>query len=167
MIQHHLRMVRYSHPHADHHGQASQNISTTPLGRAAGPVHQWSNGADGKNRITVDQENKTRRITIVMRSPLFAVLLSAAVPLAALAQTANDLKNDENTPGDVLVYGMGYSANRFSPLAQINKDNVSKLVPVWAYSLADLQGGESFPLVKDGVIYATTHNATVAESFRR
>jgi alcohol dehydrogenase (cytochrome c) len=28
--------------------------------------------------------------------------------------------------------------------------------------LADLQGGEGFPLVKDGVIYVTTHNATVA-----
>ena len=97
-----------------------------------------------------------------MRSMLFALLLSAAVPFAALAQTADELKNDENTPGDVLVYGMGYSANRFSPLTQINKENVSKLVPVWAYSLADLQGGEAFPVVKDGVIYATTHNATVA-----
>ena len=96
------------------------------------------------------------------RSMLFAVVLGAAMPFAALAQTADDLKNDENTPGDVLVYGMGYSANRFSPLTQINKDNVSKLVPVWAYSLADLQGGESFPVVKDGVIYATTHNATAA-----
>src|SRR5579859_4823926 len=93
---------------------------------------------------------------------LFAVVLGAVMPFVAFAQTADDLKNDENTPGDVLVYGMGYSANRFSPLTQINKDNVSKLVPVWAYSLADLQGGESFPVVKDGVIYATTHNATAA-----
>jgi alcohol dehydrogenase (cytochrome c) len=57
---------------------------------------------------------------------------------------------------------MGYSGQRFSPLTQINKENVGRLVPVWAYSLADLQGGESFPLVKDGVIYVTTHNATVA-----
>lgn len=97
-----------------------------------------------------------------MRSMLFAALLSAAVPFAALAQTAEELQNDEKTPGDVLVYGMGYSANRFSPLTQINKDNVGKLVPVWAYSLADLQGGESFPIVKDGVIYTTTHNTTVA-----
>jgi hypothetical protein len=29
-----------------------------------------------------------------MRSMLFAVLLSAAMPFAALAQTADDLKND-------------------------------------------------------------------------
>jgi glucose dehydrogenase len=93
---------------------------------------------------------------------LFTALLTMTLPLAVLAQTADDLKNDEKTTGDVLVYGMGYSANRFSPLTQINKDNVAKLVPVWAYSLADLQGGEGFPVVKDGVIYVTTHNATAA-----
>jgi alcohol dehydrogenase (cytochrome c) len=98
----------------------------------------------------------------MLRSMLFAALLSTAVPFAALAQTADDLKNDEKTPGDVLVYGMGYSGNRYSPLTQINKDNVKKLVPVWGYSLGDLQGGEGFPLVKDGVIYVTTHDATAA-----
>ena len=98
----------------------------------------------------------------MLRPTLLAAFLSAAIPMTALAQTADDLKNDEKTPGDVLVYGMGYSANRYSPLTQINKENVSKLVPVWAYSLADLQGSESFPLVKDGVIYATIHDATVA-----
>jgi alcohol dehydrogenase (cytochrome c) len=96
------------------------------------------------------------------RSMAFAALLSAVVPFAALAQTADDLRNDEKTPGDVLVYGMGYAGQRFSPLNQINKDNVRRLVPVWAYSLSDLQGGETFPIVKDGVIYVTTHNATAA-----
>jgi alcohol dehydrogenase (cytochrome c) len=96
-----------------------------------------------------------------MRLMLFAALLSA-IPFAALAQTADDLKNDEKTPGDVLVYGMGYSGNRYSPLTQINKENVSKLVPVWGYAMSDVQGGEGFPLVKDGVIYITNHNATAA-----
>src|SRR3984893_9606799 len=98
----------------------------------------------------------------MMRSMLLAVMLSATVPCGAMEQSADDLTNDEKTPGDVLVYGMGYSANRYSPLTQINKDNASRLVPVWAYSLADLQGGEGFPVVKDGVIYITTHDATAA-----
>ena len=89
----------------------------------------------------------------MLRSTLLAFLLSAAVPAMVLAQTSEDLKNDEKTTGDVLVYGMGYSAQRFSPLTQINKQNVNRLVPVWGYSLADLQGGESFPIVKDGGIY--------------
>jgi alcohol dehydrogenase (cytochrome c) len=96
------------------------------------------------------------------RSMAFAALLSAAVPFGALAQTADDLRNDGKTPGDVLVYGMGYAGQRFSPLSQINKDNARRLVPVWAYSLSDLQGGEAFPIIKDGVIYVTTHNATAA-----
>ena len=96
------------------------------------------------------------------RSMAFAALLSAALPFAAIAQTAEDLRNDEKTLGDVLVYGMGYAGQRFSPLTHINKDNVRRLVPVWGYSLSDLQGGESFPIVKDGVIYVTTHNSTAA-----
>jgi alcohol dehydrogenase (cytochrome c) len=98
----------------------------------------------------------------MIRSTLFAALLSTAMPFAALAQTSEDLKNDAKTPEDVLVYGMGYSAQRFSPLNRINKENVSRLVPVWSYSLADLNGGEGFPIIKDGVIYVTTHNATAA-----
>jgi alcohol dehydrogenase (cytochrome c) len=93
---------------------------------------------------------------------LLPAVLAAAMPFAALAQTADDLKNDEKTPGDVLVYGMGYSGDRYSPLSGITRENVGRLVPVWAYSLSDLQGGEAFPVVKDGVIYITTHNATAA-----
>jgi alcohol dehydrogenase (cytochrome c) len=98
----------------------------------------------------------------MMRSALLAALVSAALPTMALAQSADDLKNDEKSTGDVLVYGMGYSGQRYSPLTQINKQNVSKLVPVWGYSLGDLQGGESFPIIKDGVVYITTHNSTAA-----
>src|SRR6476469_2217122 len=98
----------------------------------------------------------------MIRSTLFAALLSTAMPFAVLAQTSEDLKSEGKTPEDVLVYGMGYSAQRFSPLNRINKENVSRLVPVWSDSLADLNGGEGFPIVKDGVIYVTTHNATAA-----
>jgi alcohol dehydrogenase (cytochrome c) len=93
---------------------------------------------------------------------LLPAVFAAALPFAAFAQTADDLKNDEKTPGDVLVYGMGYSGDRYSPLTRITKENVGRLVPVWGYSLSDLQGGEAFPVVKDGVIYVTTHNSTAA-----
>jgi alcohol dehydrogenase (cytochrome c) len=98
----------------------------------------------------------------MLRSGLLAVLLSATTSLVAFSQTAEDLKNDANTPDDVLVYGMGYQGQRYSSLTQINKQNVGKLVRVWSYSLNDLQGGEGFPIVNDGVIYVTTHNATSA-----
>ena len=100
----------------------------------------------------------TRRTIL---SALLTTILTAA-PFAALAQTADDLRNDEKTTGNVLVYGMGYSGNRYSPLTKITKDNVGKLVPAWSYSLADLQGGEAFPIVNDGVVYVTTHDSTAA-----
>ncbi len=88
--------------------------------------------------------------------------MSAAIPLLALAQTADELKNDENTPGDILTYGMGYGHQRYSPLTQINRDTVKRLVPAWSYSMADNRGQQSQPLVKDGVIYITDHDKTVA-----
>src|SRR2546427_10063063 len=97
-----------------------------------------------------------------MKAILVAVLLSAAVPMLALAQSAEDLKNDHKAPGNVLTYGMGYSQQRYSPLTRINRDNVKRLVPAWSYSMADNRGQEAQPLVKDGVIYLTDHEKTVA-----
>lgn len=91
-----------------------------------------------------------------------AIVLIAFGSEGALSQTAEDLKNDHKTPGDVLVYGMGYGAHRYSPLTQINKENVTRLVPMWAYSITDNRGAEAFPVIRDGIIYTTAHNATVA-----
>jgi alcohol dehydrogenase (cytochrome c) len=98
----------------------------------------------------------------MMRSTLLAALVSAAIPMTALAQTADELKNDDKTPGDVLTYGMGYSQHRFSPLTQINRQTVKRLVPAWSYSLADNRGLEGQALVKDGVVFLTDHEKTVA-----
>ncbi|MEM7056554.1 MAG: PQQ-dependent dehydrogenase, methanol/ethanol family [Pseudomonadota bacterium] len=80
----------------------------------------------------------------------------------ASAQSLTDLANDAATPGDILTYGGGYGQQRHSPLDQVNKDTVKNLVPVWAYSLADDRGQETYPLLKDGVMYVTTHKATMA-----
>ena len=53
-------------------------------------------------------------------------LMMGVVAMGASAQTTQDLLNDGKTSGDVLVYGMGYNAQRFSPLNKINKSNVKK-----------------------------------------
>src|SRR5918994_1020114 len=96
------------------------------------------------------------------RTTTFALLISAAMPLLAHAQTLDELKNDDKTPGDVLTYGMGYAQHRYSPLSQINRQNVKRLVPAWSYSMSDNRGLEAQALVKDGVIYLTDHEKTVA-----
>ena len=89
-------------------------------------------------------------------SPLWAA--DAPTPATAGAgPTDADLMGDATSTGDVLTYGMGPRAQRFSPLARINADNVQKLVPAFAASLGGekQRGQESQPLVYDGTIYVT------------
>jgi alcohol dehydrogenase (cytochrome c) len=93
------------------------------------------------------------------------LVMASAIALggsALQAQTLDDLRNDQATPDNVLTYGMGYSNQRYSTLKKINTRNVSKLVPVWNYSLNNAQGQESQPIVYDGVMFVTTHTSTVA-----
>jgi alcohol dehydrogenase (cytochrome c) len=93
------------------------------------------------------------------------VLAAAALCLAAshaAAQTREDLNNDGKTTDDVLTYGMGYHQNRYSPLKQIDKQTVKRLVPVWSTSLSSNLGEQGQPLVHDGVLYAVNAEYTVA-----
>src|SRR5262245_54060855 len=76
---------------------------------------------------------KTTRSRLIVALTAFTAAFSTGVS----SQTADDLKNDHLTPGDVLVYGMGYAGQRYSPLTQINKENIARLVPVWAFSITD------------------------------
>jgi len=80
----------------------------------------------------------------------------------ANAQTTEQLVKGATDTSNVLNYGMGYNLQRFSTLKQINKDTVKNLVPVWNYSFNDDRSEESQPLVYQGVIYVTSHNATMA-----
>ena len=66
---------------------------------------------------------------------------------AASAQTLDDLKNDGKNPDNILTYGMGYSLNRYSPLKQIDKATVKRLVPIWNLSLDNPWGEQAQPLV--------------------
>lgn len=97
-----------------------------------------------------------------MRDLLLGTAMSVLAATGAAAQSAEDLINDTETPGDVLVYGMGYGQQRYSPLDQIDTETAGDLQPAWVYSLDDGRGQESFPLVHDGVMYLTTHRSTAA-----
>jgi|TARA_Y100000031_G_C8251393_1_gene400699 quinohemoprotein ethanol dehydrogenase len=66
---------------------------------------------------------------------------------------------DESNEQDWLAYGRTYSEQRFSPLKQINSNNVQNLKVDWFIDLPDAVGLVATPLVADGVIYfVTSHN---------
>lgn len=71
--------------------------------------------------------------------------------------TWNDIINDDKTTGDVVTYGLGVQAHRYSTLDQIDVTNVSRLKAKWSFSFGDekQRGQEGQALVHDGVIYMT------------
>ena len=89
-----------------------------------------------------------------------AILLLAA--MVASAQTQEDLNNDGKNTNNVLTYGMGYSQHRYSPLKQINKITIKRLVPIWNLSLDNSYGEQAQPIVYDGVMYVADAKSTVA-----
>ncbi len=77
------------------------------------------------------------------------------------AQTLDDIRNQKNTD-NVLNFGMGYDLKAWSPLWQINKSNVKRLVPVWHFSTANNNGELAQPTVYDGVMYVVNAEWTFA-----
>src|SRR6476469_10293857 len=94
----------------------------------------------------------------------FVYLVTACLLASSLAhgQTQNELNNDGKNSDNILTYGMGYHQNRYSPLAQINKGNVKRMVPMWTLSLENELGEQAQPLIYDGVMYVSNAKWTVA-----
>ncbi|TNF54971.1 MAG: PQQ-dependent dehydrogenase, methanol/ethanol family [Burkholderiales bacterium] len=73
------------------------------------------------------------------------------------AVTDADILNDAKTTHDVVSYGLGPHAQRYSPLDKINTSTVKRLVPMWSYSFGGekQRGQESQPLIHDGKMFVT------------
>jgi len=74
----------------------------------------------------------------------------------------NKLSVPINNDVGVNYYGINQNLQRYSALTQINDENVHQLKPSWVLSLGDTRGQQTQPLIIEGVMYLTTHNATYA-----
>ncbi len=80
--------------------------------------------------------------------------LIAAPALAASPALANDtLVEMAKDPRNWVMTGRDYSANNYSTMDQINKENVSELRSAWSFSTGVLHGHEGTPLVIGDVMY--------------
>jgi quinohemoprotein ethanol dehydrogenase len=73
---------------------------------------------------------------------------------AAAVDGARIIAADQE-PGSWMAHGRTYDEQRFSPLAKIDKTNVSKLGLAWDYKLDVDRATEATPIVVDGVMYVT------------
>jgi alcohol dehydrogenase (cytochrome c) len=92
---------------------------------------------------------------------LLAALLCSSCGIAS-AQTAEELLTDGKNTENVLTFGMGYGIPMYSPLRQINKSNVKRLVPIWSTNLMNEMGELSQPTIYNGVMYIVNGNWTFA-----
>ncbi len=65
-------------------------------------------------------------------------------------------------PGDWPTYHGNIGGNRFSPLHEINTDNVAHLALKWMFPIANARHLEGTPIVVDGIMYVTTANEVFA-----
>jgi len=89
--------------------------------------------------------------------PLMPTAMAGAMADPSLRQTGVDWP----------AYGGSYSARRFSPLSQINRNNVGQLTRTWTYRTGDLPdkkwGAETTPLkIGDTVYLCSARNILVA-----
>ena len=99
-----------------------------------------------------------------MKTIISAACVLLLLGAGASAQTLDELKRDGKggSTDNILTYGMGYHQQRHSPLKQINKQTVKRLVPVWNLSLDNNWGEQAQPIVYNGVMYVTNARHTVA-----
>jgi len=82
--------------------------------------------------------------------------VASANPVKPADVNASLIINADREPGNWMTYGRTYGEQRFSPLDQINYQNVSQLGLAWYYDLDTNRGQEATPLVIDGVMYFTS-----------
>ena len=81
---------------------------------------------------------------------------------ASLASVNTErIANADSEPGNWLAHGRTYAEQRYSPLAQINTENVSELSVAWYYETDSKRGLEATPIVVDGLMYTTGSWSTV------
>ena len=88
---------------------------------------------------------------------LFALTLalSSSVIASQTPQTVNQQAIVE-PGGEWLSYGRTYREQRFSPLDNINRDNIGELDLAWSFKFDTARGMEATPIVNNGVIYVST-----------
>ena len=64
------------------------------------------------------------------------------------------LRNPE--PANWLMYRRTYDSHGYSPLDQINAENVHGLKPLWTFSTGLREGHQAPPVVNDGMMFVTT-----------
>ena len=88
-----------------------------------------------------------------MRFPAWC--LASAIAFAQVNVPYERIRDAAKEPGNWLTYSRDYTGQRYSPLAQINAANVSRLKIAWMHQVNELDPFETSPVVVDGTMFIT------------
>ncbi len=97
-----------------------------------------------------------------MKHMWLLAILVGSWPGPAMAQTTEELVNDGKNTDNIVTQSMGYDRQNYSPLEQINRSNVTRLVPIWSASLMNDFGELAAPTIYNGVMYVINGKWTFA-----
>jgi alcohol dehydrogenase (cytochrome c) len=109
-------------------------------------------------RKAMKRSNHAMRTAVLAGASAFVIGFTIAWPTLAADVTPDRLVNADKEPHNWLMNHRTYDAQRYSPLARINKGNVRGLKLTYAVALGGSAGNEyneATPLVEDGFIYIT------------
>ena len=101
------------------------------------------------------------------RKPGVAIPIASLLLIFGLIAADNHAQSVRDIPfadlvrprrGEWPTYNGALTANRHSPLDQINTTNVSSLAPVWTHDIGGKRALQMTPLMVDGVLYAAAVN---------
>src|SRR4030095_1908892 len=75
-----------------------------------------------------------------------------------LRKMPNDRYRRVTSQKDWPTYHGDPNGNRYTTLTQINKENVTRLIPKWVFPLPNVTQVENTPVVVDGIMYVSSAN---------
>jgi len=84
------------------------------------------------------------------------IAVGAAVGIPGVASANDELMALSQDPNNWVMWGRTYDGSRYSPLDQINKENVGNLQVAWTFSTGVLRGHEGGPLVIGDTMWVHT-----------
>ena len=85
-----------------------------------------------------------------------SIAVGAAIAVPSVVSANDDVTALSKNPNNWAMWGRTYDGQRYSPLAQIDKDNVGDLQVAWTFSTGVLRGHEGGPLVIGDTMYVHT-----------
>ena len=96
----------------------------------------------------------------ILSASLFALLFISSCSEVSENKPQNNFSERvvtaDSEPQNWLTHGRTYSEQRYSPLDQIDKNNIGDLSLAWHYDLDTNRGQEATPIIVDGIMYTSS-----------